>query len=344
MKFVDEAFLTVQGGKGGDGSRSFRREKFIPFGGPNGGDGGTGGSVYLEGDSRLNTLVDFRYIRRVMAENADCGHGNQMTGRDGADKIVKVPVGTVVWDNATDECIGEVTEEAQTLLVAKGGSRGLGNMHFKSSVNRAPKKCTPGKTGDIRELRLELKVLADVGLLGLPNAGKSTFLSVVSAARPKIADYPFTTLHPNLGVVRVGENSSFVVADIPGVIEGASEGMGLGHAFLRHITRNRIILHLADIQPEGDACPLENITVVENELKKYDPALYEKPRWLVFTKTDKLIGLDDEQRKEVVEKLTSAVTSKHAFEKIFFISALTQESVEILCQQIMQQLVFEPEI
>jgi GTP-binding protein len=344
MKFVDEAFLTVQGGKGGDGSRSFRREKFIPFGGPNGGDGGTGGSIYLKGDSGLNTLVDFRYIRRVMAENADCGHGNQMTGRDGADKVVRVPIGTVVWDNATDEWIGEVTEHEQELLVAKGGARGLGNMHFKSSVNRAPKKCTPGKLGEIRELKLELKVLADVGLLGLPNAGKSTFLSVISSAKPKIADYPFTTLHPNLGVVRVGENSSFVVADIPGVIEGASEGHGLGHAFLKHISRNRLILHLVDIIPDTEADPLENIAVVESELEKYDPVLYSKARWLVFTKMDRLADLTDEEKQKEVDKLISAVNAKHRFEKIFFISALTKESVETLCQQIMQQLVFEPEI
>jgi GTP-binding protein len=344
MKFVDEAFLTVQGGKGGDGSRSFRREKFIPFGGPNGGDGGTGGSIYLKGDSGLNTLVDFRYIRRVMAENADCGHGNQMTGCDGEDKVVRVPIGTVVWDEATDEWIGEVTEHEQTLLVAKGGARGLGNMHFKSSVNRAPKKCTPGKPGEVRELKLELKVLADVGLLGLPNAGKSTFLSVISSAKPKIADYPFTTLHPNLGVVRVGENSSFVVADIPGVIEGASEGHGLGHAFLKHISRNRLILHLVDIIPETEADPLENIAVVESELEKYDPALYSKARWLVFTKMDRLADLTDEQKQQEVDKLTSAVNAKHRFEKIFFISALTKESVETLCRQIMQQLVFEPEI
>lgn len=344
MKFVDEASLTVQGGKGGDGSRSFRREKFIPFGGPNGGDGGTGGSVYLEGDSGLNTLVDFRYIRRVMAENADCGHGNQMTGKDGEDKVVRVPIGTVVWDEETDEWIGEVTEPGQLLLVANGGARGLGNMHFKSSVNRAPKKCTPGKPGEMRSLRLELKVLADVGLLGLPNAGKSTFLSAISAARPKIADYPFTTLHPNLGVVRVGENSSFVVADIPGVIEGASEGLGLGHAFLKHISRNRLVLHLVDIDPEGGGDPLENIAIVENELAKYNQELFEKPRWLAFTKMDKLVGVTEEARKELVERLISAVTSKHHFEKIFFISALTKESVETLCRQIMQQLVSQPEI
>lgn len=344
MKFVDEASLTVQGGKGGDGSRSFRREKFIPFGGPNGGDGGTGGSVYLEGDSGLNTLVDFRYIRRVMAENADCGHGNQMTGKDGIDKVVRVPIGTVVWDEETDELIGEVTEHEQQLLVAKGGSRGLGNMHFKTSVNRAPKKCTPGKPGDVRALKLELKVLADVGLLGLPNAGKSTFLSTISAARPKIADYPFTTLHPNLGVVRVGESASFVVADIPGVIEGASEGHGLGHAFLKHISRNRIILHLVDILPETEADPLVNIAAVENELAKYNQALYEKTRWLVFTKMDKLVGSTEEEIQSMIDKLTSAVKSKHHFEKIFFISALTKESVETLCQQIMQQLVSQPEI
>ncbi len=344
MKFVDEASLTVQGGKGGDGSRSFRREKFIPFGGPNGGDGGTGGSVYLKGDSGLNTLVDFRYIRRVMAEHADCGHGNQMTGCDGKDKVVRVPIGTVVWDEATEEWIGEVTEHEQLLLVAKGGARGLGNMHFKSSVNRAPTKCTLGKPGDTRVLRLELKVLADVGLLGLPNAGKSTFLSVISAAKPKIADYPFTTLHPNLGVVRVGENSSFVVADIPGVIEGASEGLGLGHAFLKHISRNRVILHLVDILPETETDPLENIAVVENELSSYSLELYEKPRWLIFTKMDKLIGTSEEAKQELVERLTSAVNSKHRFERIFFISALTQESVQTLCQQIMQQLVFQTEI
>ncbi len=344
MKFVDEAFLTVQGGNGGNGSRSFRREKFIPFGGPDGGDGGTGGSVYLEGDSGLNTLVDFRYIRRVSAQHADCGHGSQMTGRDGEDKVVRVPIGTVVWDGETDEWIGEITEHGQVLLVAKGGAKGLGNIHFKTPVNRAPKKCTPGKPGETRVLKLELKVLADVGLLGLPNAGKSTFLSVVSAAKPKIADYPFTTLHPNLGMVRVGDKASFVMADIPGVIEGASEGHGLGHAFLKHISRNRLILHLVDIHPETEADPLENIAVVENELKSYDPALFDKPRWLVFTKTDKLMDLSEEEKQAEFNNLESAVMSKHHFAKIFFISALTKESIETLCQQIMQQLVSQSEI
>ena len=289
MKLVDEVEITVTAGNGGNGCIAFRREKFIPLGGPNGGDGGNGGDVWLQADENLNTLVDFRHETRFKAQRGENGMGSQMYGKAGEDKLITVPVGTVVHNVDTDEVIGDLTEHGQRLLVAKGGQGGLGNMHFKSSVNRTPRKATPGTEGETRELRLELKLLADVGLLGFPNAGKSTFVRAVSAATPKVADYPFTTLYPNLGVVSVEPGRSFVIADIPGLIEGAADGAGLGSLFLRHVQRTRLLLHLVDIAPmEGgiEASPAEQVRAIENELRKYDPAMLEKPRWLVLNKAD----------------------------------------------------------
>lgn len=289
MKLVDEAEIMVAAGNGGNGCIAFRREKFIPLGGPNGGDGGAGGDVWLLADENLNTLVDFRHETRFKAQRGENGMGSQMYGKAGDDKVITVPVGTVVHNVDTDEVIGDLTEHGQRLLVAKGGVGGLGNMHFKSSVNRTPRKATSGTEGESRVLRLELKLLADVGLLGFPNAGKSTFIRAVSAATPKVADYPFTTLYPNLGVVSVEVGRSFVIADIPGLIEGAADGAGLGSLFLRHVQRTRLLLHLVDIAPmEGgiEASPAEQVRAIENELRKYDPAMLDKPRWLVLNKAD----------------------------------------------------------
>ena len=289
MKLVDEAEIMVTAGNGGNGCIAFRREKFIPLGGPNGGDGGAGGDVWLLADENLNTLVDFRHETRFKAQRGENGMGSQMYGKAGEDKTITVPVGTVVHNVDTDEIIGDLTTHGQRLLVAKGGVGGLGNMHFKSSVNRTPRKATSGTEGESRVLRLELKLLADVGLLGFPNAGKSTFIRAVSAATPKVADYPFTTLYPNLGVVSVEVGRSFVIADIPGLIEGAADGAGLGSLFLRHVQRTRLLLHLVDIAPmEGgiEASPAEQVRAIENELRKYDPAMLDKPRWLVLNKAD----------------------------------------------------------
>lgn len=287
MKFVDEVRIEVKAGKGGNGIASFRREKYIPFGGPNGGDGGDGGDVYLEGHASLNTLIDFRFERIFEAQNGENGQTNNKTGRCGQPRILQVPVGTVVWDADTEECIGEVLEIGQRLLVARGGIHGIGNLHFKSSTNRAPRQCTPGKPGEVRNLMLELKLLADVGLLGLPNAGKSSLISAVSAARPKVADYPFTTLYPNLGVVKVANHKSFCIADIPGLIEGAAEGAGLGVQFLRHLSRTGLLLHVVDMfPPDEEADPAHSVRVVEAELAKYSEELVDKPRWLVMNKLD----------------------------------------------------------
>ena len=300
MKFVDEASITVSAGKGGDGSSSFRREKYIPYGGPDGGDGGRGGSVYLEGDSGLNTLVDFRHLRKHKAPNGQGGAGRNMTGKSGEDIFVRVPLGTIVTNEETGERLGEVTADGQRLLVARGGKGGLGNLHFKSSTNRAPRQTVPGVPGEERELHLELRVLADVGLLGFPNAGKSTLISAVSAAHPKVADYPFTTLYPNLGVVRIGLDRSFVIADIPGLIEGAAEGTGLGIQFLKHLQRTRLLLHLVDLAPLAlDVNPVDQVRQLETEMRKFDPGLLEKPRWLVFTKAD-LMPVD--QARESAEQ------------------------------------------
>jgi GTP-binding protein len=307
MKLVDEAEIEVIAGTGGNGCVGFRREKFIPLGGPDGGDGGDGGSIWLQADENLNTLVDFRHERKFRAQRGENGMGRQMYGKGGEDTTIIVPVGTVITNVETDEVIGDLARHGQRLLVAKGGKGGLGNMHFKSSVNRAPRKALPGLPGEERLLKLELKLLADVGLLGFPNAGKSTFVRAVSAATPKVADYPFTTLYPNLGVVSVEPHRSFVIADIPGLIEGAADGAGLGAQFLRHVQRTRLLLHLVDMAPmEGviDASPAEQVRAIERELRKHDPAMLEKPRWLVLNKAD--LMFEDEARaraEEIVAEL-----------------------------------------
>ncbi|MCW8933145.1 MAG: Obg family GTPase CgtA [Gammaproteobacteria bacterium] len=288
MRFVDETKIRVIAGDGGNGTVSFRREKFIPRGGPDGGDGGDGGSVFLVGSHDLNTLSDFRTVRTYTARPGTKGSGRNMTGKKGEDLFVRVPNGTLVYDENTGELIGDITEHDQTLLVAQGGFHGLGNTRFKSSVNRTPRQSTDGSPGERRELRLELKVLADVGLLGLPNAGKSTLIRAVSHATPKVANYPFTTLHPNLGVVDVGESQSFVIADIPGLIEGAAEGAGLGIQFLKHLSRTRILLHVIDIAPYDQIDPVESANIILHELEKYNPAMLDEPRWLVLNKIDLL--------------------------------------------------------
>ncbi|OUL25840.1 GTPase ObgE [Nostoc sp. RF31YmG] len=298
MKLVDEAEIQVIAGNGGNGCVGFRREKFIPLGGPDGGDGGNGGSVWLQADENLNTLVDFRHERIFKAQRGENGMGRQMYGKGGEDRIITVPVGTVVMNVDTDEVIGDMTRHGDRLLVAKGGKGGLGNMHFKSSTNRSPRQALPGEEGEQRLLKLELKLLADVGLLGFPNAGKSTFIRAVSAATPKVADYPFTTLYPNLGVVSVEAHRSFVIADIPGLIEGAADGAGLGAQFLRHLQRTRLLLHLVDVSPmEGgveDVSPAEQVRLLERELERHDPELLAKSRWLVLNKAD--LMFEDEAR------------------------------------------------
>jgi GTP-binding protein len=303
MKFVDEATIFVSAGNGGNGCASFRREKYIPKGGPDGGDGGDGGSVWLEGDEGLNTLADFRFERQHRAQRGQDGMGKQRTGAKGEDKVLRVPIGTVVFDHETEERIGEVLAHGERLLVAKGGYHGIGNIHFKSSINRAPRQFTHGKPGEERELRLEMQVLADVGLLGLPNAGKSSLIRAVSAARPRVADYPFTTLHPNLGVVSVEPHRSFVMADIPGLIEGAAEGAGLGHRFLKHLSRTRLLLHLLDVSGiEGVADPVEAFHALERELTQYDEALASRPRWLVLNKIDLLPADEVDARCKAIVK------------------------------------------
>ena len=297
MKLVDEAEIQVIAGNGGNGCVGFRREKFIPLGGPDGGDGGDGGSVWLVADENLNTLVDFRHQRQFRAQRGENGMGRQMYGKAGQDLVIAVPVGTVITNVETDEVIGDLTRHGERLLVARGGKGGLGNMHFKSSTNRTPRKALPGLPGEERELRMELKLLADVGLLGFPNAGKSTLIRAVSAATPKVADYPFTTLYPNLGVVSVEAYRSFVIADIPGLIEGAADGAGLGAQFLRHLQRTRLLLHLVDIAPmEGgvEISAAEQVRAIERELERHDPELLAKPRWLVLNKAD-LLPEDERQ-------------------------------------------------
>jgi GTP-binding protein len=300
MKFTDEAIIETHSGKGGDGIVAFRREKFVPRGGPSGGDGGRGGSVFMRADHNINTLIDYRYKRIHRARNGENGQGKDRYGKSGEDIVLRVPVGTVVTDADTGEQIADLATDGQTELICKGGGGGLGNIHFKSSVNRAPRQCTPGEPGESRRLRLELKVLADVGLLGLPNAGKSTFIRTVSAARPKVGDYPFTTLQPHLGVVRTDVNKGFVIADIPGLIEGAAEGAGLGHQFLRHLQRTKLLLHLVDIVPaDGDTSSVTAAKAIIEELRKYDEGLFEKPRWLVINKID-LVA--DDVREQVIAK------------------------------------------
>lgn len=304
MKFVDEATIQVRAGKGGDGCVSFHREKFVAKGGPNGGDGGDGASVWMIADENLNTLIEYQYKRQYKAENGEPGKGREMTGRKGEALILKVPVGTTVRDLDTDEILADLTEHGSEAKIAQGGFHGLGNTRFKSSVNRAPRQFTKGSLGEERNLKLELKVLADVGLLGLPNAGKSTFVRSVSAATPKVADYPFTTLMPSLGVVRVDALNSFVVADIPGLIEGAAEGAGLGIRFLKHLVRTRLLLHLVDVMPPDESLPEDNAAVIQQELERFSPTMMERPRWLVLNKMDLLP--EDEQaalRDRVVKAL-----------------------------------------
>src|SRR5690554_5884346 len=297
MKLVDEAEITVTAGKGGNGCVGFRREKFIPKGGPDGGDGGDGGSVWLQADENLNTLVDFRHERRFQAQKGEGGMGQQKYGKGGDDRTIVVPVGTVVINVDTDEVIGDMTEHGQRLLVARGGKGGLGNMHFKSSTNRAPRQSTPGEWGEERLLRLELKLLADVGLLGFPNAGKSTLIRAVSAATPKVADYPFTTLYPNLGVVSVEPHRSFVIADIPGLIEGASDGAGLGTRFLKHLVRTHLLLHIVDMAPfDTEVSPADNVRAIAYELDQFSPGLAQRDRWLVLNKLD-LIPEDEREAR-----------------------------------------------
>src|SRR5882672_7439620 len=287
MKFIDEARIAVHSGKGGDGAVSFRREKNVPRGGPDGGDGGSGGSIYAAADRNINTLVEYRFARIHRARDGERGRGAQCNGKGADDVVLRVPTGTVIVNAVTGETVADLAEHEQVALLARGGKGGLGNVNFKSSTNRTPRKATPGKPGEHRTLKLELKVLADIGLLGLPNAGKSTFIRAVSAARPKVADYPFTTLHPHLGVVRVGVDRSFVIADIPGLIEGAAEGAGLGHQFLRHLARTRLLLHVVDAAPTNKAAdPARDARAIAAELRKFDEALYRKPRWLVFNKMD----------------------------------------------------------
>jgi len=333
MKFIDEAIIQVIAGNGGDGVAHFRREKFMPRGGPDGGDGGRGGSVYVVADRNINTLIDYRYARIHRAKSGEKGHGADCYGKSAEDVALRVPVGTVVSDNHTGEIIADLTQHGQKALLAKGGEGGLGNLHFKSSTNRAPRKFTPGMQGENRDLKLELKVLADVGLLGLPNSGKSTFIRAVSAARPKVADYPFTTLHPHLGVVRVDYDRSFVIADIPGLIEGAAEGAGLGHQFLRHLARTRLLLHLVDIAPlDETANPVRDARAVIEELKKYDEALYRKPRWLVLNKLDLLAP------SERANKCRQFLSDFGWEEKSFIISALTGEGCKELIFAVMQYL------
>ncbi|MET4579892.1 Obg family GTPase CgtA [Ottowia thiooxydans] len=332
MKFVDEAFIEIAAGDGGNGCVSFRHEKYKEFGGPNGGDGGRGGHVFAVADPALNTLVDFRYSRRHEAKRGQHGMGSDMFGAAGDDIVLKMPVGTLVTDSETGEVLYELLTPGERIMIAKGGDGGFGNMRFKSAINRAPRQKTPGWPGDKKSLKLELKVLADVGLLGMPNAGKSTFIAAVSNARPKIADYPFTTLHPNLGVVRVGPEQSFVVADIPGLIEGASEGAGLGHQFLRHLQRTRVLLHLVDFAPFDDADPVAQAKAIIAELKKYDKALHAKPRWLVLNKLD-MVPL--EEREARVKDFVKRMRWKGP---VFQISALTREGCEPLIHAIYKYL------
>ena len=333
MKLVDEAEIEVFAGNGGNGCIGFRREKFIPLGGPDGGDGGAGGSVYIRADENLNTLVDFRHERIFKAQRGENGMGRQAYGKGGEDLTITVPVGTVVINVATDEVIGDLTQHGDRLLVAKGGRGGLGNMHFKSSTNRSPRQALPGEPGEERTLKLELKLLADVGLLGFPNAGKSTLIRAVSAATPKVADYPFTTLYPNLGVVKVENHRSFVIADIPGLIEGAADGAGLGAQFLRHLQRTRLLLHLVDISPmEGGVegiSPVEQVRAIERELEKHDPELLNKPRWLVLNKAD-LMFEDDAQA--AAEQIVAELGWKEPW---FLVSALGREGTFPIMSRIM---------
>lgn len=330
MKFLDEATILVQAGKGGDGIVSFRREKYIDKGGPNGGDGGHGGSVYLQATHNLNTLIDFRYKREFKAKNGQPGQGSNCTGESGDDFVIPVPVGTIIYEAETDELIADLEHDQQKVLVAQGGYRGLGNTRFKSSVNRAPRQSSKGTSGEQRRLRLELKLLADVGLLGMPNAGKSTFIRSVSAAKPKVADYPFTTLVPQLGVVRLLDGKSIVIADIPGLIAGAAEGQGLGHQFLRHVSRTKVLLHLVDVAALDGSDPVENVKIIVEELKRYDAELAERERWLILNKVD-LLG--DDERQIRIDNVLKGLNWRG---KWFAISALSHSGTETLLNDLMQ--------
>ncbi|MCX2974912.1 Obg family GTPase CgtA [Halieaceae bacterium IMCC8485] len=332
MKFVDEASITVYAGKGGNGALSFRREKYVARGGPDGGDGGDGGSVFLEGDVNLNTMVDYRFVRSYRADIGEGGSGKNCTGRSGEDLILKVPIGTTVLDEDTGEILGDIQASGQQLKVAQGGFHGLGNTRFKSSTNRAPRQITPGSEGEVRSLKLELKVLADVGLLGLPNAGKSTLIRAVSSAKPKVADYPFTTLVPNLGVVKVEAHRSFVIADIPGLIEGASEGAGLGIRFLKHLTRNRILLHIVDMAPFDGTEPADSAVAIAGELGRFSATLAERERWLVLNKTD-LIDADI-----FAERKTAVLAALDWQGPVYEVSAIKGEGTDALCGDLMNYL------
>jgi GTP-binding protein len=329
MKFVDEATIDVAAGNGGAGCASFRREKFIPYGGPDGGDGGRGGSIRAVADRNLNTLIDFRYARRHQARNGESGRGADQYGAAGDDILLRMPVGTIISDVDTGEVVAELLDPDQPVLICKGGDGGFGNLHYKTSTNRAPRQKTPGWPGEQKKLKLELRVLADVGLLGMPNAGKSTLIAAISNARPKIADYPFTTLYPNLGVVRVAAEQSFVVADIPGLIEGASEGAGLGHRFLRHLQRTRLLLHMVDMAPFDDSAdPVKDARAIVAELKKYDSALHAKPRWLVLNKLDMVPAEERAQR-------TSEFVRRFRWKgPVFEVSALTREGLSTLVRSV----------
>lgn len=333
MKFVDEASIDIAAGDGGNGCMSFRREKFIPFGGPNGGDGGRGGSVYAVGDRNLNTLIDYRYARRHEARRGENGRGSDQFGAAAEDIVLRMPMGTIITNADTDEVIAELLVPDEKVLLAKGGDGGFGNLHFKTSTNRAPRQKTPGWPGEQFRLRLELRVLADVGLLGMPNAGKSTLIAAISNAKPKIADYPFTTLHPNLGVVRVAAEQSFVVADIPGLIEGAAEGAGLGHLFLRHLQRTHLLLHLVDFAPFDESIdPVAQVKAIVGELKKYDATLHKKPRWMVLNKLD-MVPVEDRQRR--VDDFVKRLKWKGP---VFQISALTREGCEPLIRAVYEHV------
>ncbi|RMD00796.1 GTPase ObgE [Aquitalea palustris] len=343
MKFIDEARIEVMAGKGGNGAASFRREKYVPFGGPDGGDGGKGGSVYAVADENVNTLVEYRFVKKYLAQDGERGRGADCYGKGGDDIELHMPVGTVIADHDTGEVVADLTHHGQRVMIARGGKGGLGNIHFKSSTNRAPRQSTPGEEGEQRTLKLELKVLADVGLLGMPNAGKSTFIRSVSAARPKVADYPFTTLHPNLGVVRMDDTSSFVIADIPGLIEGAAEGAGLGHRFLKHLQRTGLLLHIVDVAPfDPDVDPVREARAIVAELEKYDEELHGKPRWLVLNKLDML---PVEERDLTVSAFLEAYgwpktqpDDSLGFDvdtpRVFAISALTHEGTRELVRAI----------
>lgn len=334
MKFIDEANIFVKAGNGGAGIVSFRREKYIPMGGPDGGDGGDGGSVYVIASTNLNTLSDFRHTRRFVAKNGGRGQGKNCTGAKGEDVIIEVPLGTVITTVDTGELVADVADNTEEpILIARGGFHGLGNTRYKSSTNRAPRQCTTGSEGEQFELKLELKVIADVGLLGMPNAGKSTFIRSVSAAKPKVADYPFTTLHPNLGVVSVAKHRSFVIADIPGLIEGAAEGVGLGIRFLKHLQRTRLLLHIIDVHPlESDEPAVESARKILDELRKYDESLYRKPRWLVLNKLDLL---DEESQSGVCDEIINGLDWRGP---VYQISALNRQGVDLLCNDIMNFL------